>query len=144
MRLRIDLLNYEFVLIDRCATKSRRRNRNFFPNCRSSEGGLDGGVDGSVQLAKDRVHDGRCVLGPLTSILGRRSREGRAGKQGQTHKLREKRVLNKCVDKINSNIMFLFLFGFILAVRLSIFPTENVRGLSRAFLFFLQSRLISE
>ena len=44
--------------------------------------GLDGGVDGSVQLAKDRVHEGGGVLG-----LGRGSREGRAGKQGQTHKL---------------------------------------------------------
>ena len=46
--------------------------------------GLDGGVDGSVQLAKDRVHEGG---GVLVLGLGRGSREGRAGKQRQTHKL---------------------------------------------------------
>ena len=53
---------------------------------RSAECGLDGGVDGSVQLAKDRVHEGGGVL------LGRGSREGRAGKQRQTHKLGRREI----------------------------------------------------
>ena len=65
---------------------SPSKTDNFEADAQQDHGGrlhgLDGGVDGSVQLTKDRVHEGGGVLG-----LGRGSREGRAGKQRQTHKL---------------------------------------------------------
>ena len=56
----------------------------------AAESGLDGGVNGPVQLREDGVHQGGGVLAKLRS----RSREGRAGKQRQTHKL-GKRLLEE-------------------------------------------------
>ena len=61
-----------------------RNNRSLSPA--AAEGSLDGGVNGPVQLREDGVHQGGGVLAKLRS----RSREGRAGKQRQTHKLGER------------------------------------------------------